>query len=387
MGGAKMRETEVVVAGGGIGGMTAAVAMAQAGCAVTLLEAAPQFGEIGAGVTLSPNAMKGLDHIGICEAVARAGIEPRRQRIQHWQDGRILRAVDREDQRIKYGAPYVTIHRADLHALLLDAARDAGVRLHNNAPVERSEGNAVLLADGRRFEGDLIVGADGVKSAIRRRFEDIPAHFTGHVAWRALLPVEGDLAPLADYPGIHIGPGRMITRYPVRGGTLLNCVFFARQEGWTEEGWSIPADPEDLARTYAGWCDEVQAMIAAAARGPLFKWAIHARQPLKDWIVDDRVTLLGDAAHAMTPFLGHGAACAIEDAVVLSRAIEQSETVAEALRRYVAARHERTSFIQAESNANADRMQGQETESFGLAGMRDEESLGLFTYDCRTVAL
>jgi salicylate hydroxylase len=179
----------------------------------------------------------------------------------------------------------------------------------------------------------------------------------------------------------------MITRYPVRGGTLLNCVFFARQEGWTEEGWSIPADPEDLARTYAGWCDEVQAMIAAAARGPLFKWAIHARQPLKDWIVDDRVTLLGDAAHAMTPFLGHGAACAIEDAVVLSRAIEQSETVAEALRRYVAARHERTSFIQAESNANADRMQGQETESFGLAGMRDEESLGLFTYDCRTVAL
>jgi salicylate hydroxylase len=378
---------DIVIAGGGIGGMTAAVAMAQAGFQVTLLEAAPQFGEIGAGVTLSPNAMKGLDHIGICEAVAAAGIEPRRQRIQHWEDGRILRAVERADQRAKYGAPYVTIHRADLHALLLDAAREAGVVLHTGAQVVDSEGAAVILADGRRFEGDLVVGADGVKSAMRRRFEDSPAHFTGHVAWRALLPVDESLAPLADYPGIHIGPGRMVTRYPVRGGTLLNCVFFARQPGWTEEGWSIPASVEDLSATYEGWCDEVRAMIAAAGHGALFKWAIHARQPLANWIIEDRVTLLGDAAHAMTPFLGHGAACAIEDAVVLSRVLDDSASVAEALRRYVAARHERTSFIQAESNANADRMQGQETESFGLAGMRDEESLGLFTYDCRTVAV
>jgi len=378
-------DTRILIAGGGIGGMTAAVACAQAGFAVTLLEAAKQFGDIGAGVTLSPNAMLAFDHIGIMDAVAAAGIEPTKQRIQHWQDGRILHAVNRTGQRETYGAPYVTIHRADLHTELLKAARAAGVDLHTDAAVVASEGTTLVLHDGRRIDGDVVIGADGVKSAVRQRFEASPAHFTGHVAWRALVPAQGTVAPLAEYPGIHIGAGRMITRYPVRRGELLNIVFFARQEGWTDEGWTIPADPQDLREIYAGWCDEVQALIEAAADGPLFKWAINARGPLDDWIVDGRVTLLGDAAHAMTPFLGHGAACALEDAVVLSRALAASDTPEEGLRRYVAARHDRTSFIQAESNANADRMQGQDTDTFGLATLRDEESLGLFTYDCRKV--
>jgi salicylate hydroxylase len=207
------------------------------------------------------------------------------------------------------------------------------------------------------------------------------------VAWRALAPVDDALAELAAWPGIHIGPGRMVTRYPVRGGSLLNMVFFARQAGWTDEGWTIPARPEDLATTFAGWCTEVRTMIEAASRGPLFKWAIHARAPLPDWTRDGRIALLGDAAHAMTPFLGHGAACAIEDAVVLARALEASTTVPEGLGRYVAARHARASFIQAESNVNADRMQREDTELFGLGGLRDEESLGLFDYDCATVRL
>ena len=164
-------------------------------------------------------------------------------------------------------------------------------------------------------------------------------------------------------------------------------MFFARQDGWTDEGWTIPADPADLAATYEGWCDEVQAMIAAAAVVPLFKWAINARAALPDWTVDGNGALRGDAAHAMTPFLGHGAACAIEDAVVLARALATSPTAAEGLRRYVAARHDRASFIQAESNANADRMQGADSAMFGLGAMKDEESLGLFDYDCRTVVL
>lgn len=378
---------KIIISGGGIGGMTAATALAQSGAKVTLLESAPVFGEIGAGVTLSPNAMKGLDHIGICESVAAAGIEPTRQRIQHWQDGRTLLPVTRASQREKYGAPYVTIHRADLHAELLKAARAAGVELITDAAVQQSVDKLLITSDGRRFEGDVIIGADGVKSAVRRRFGDDSPVFTGHVAWRALVPVDNSIAELTEYPGIHIGPERMITRYPVRGGRLLNLVFFARQSGWSEEGWTLPADPADLAATYADWCDDVQRLIHAAAQGPLFKWAINARQPLSHWVADDCVTLLGDAAHAMTPFLGHGAATAIEDAVVLSRALEASDTVAEGLSRYVAARKTRCDFIQAESNANADRMQGQEADSFGLGQMRDEESLGLFDYDCRSVEI
>jgi len=381
----------ITVIGGGICGMTAAAALAQGGHAVTLLEAAPAFGDIGAGVTLSPNAMKGFDYIGVMEAVAAAGVEPTRQRIQHWADGRTLVAVERAGARAKYGAPYVTIHRADLHTVLVGAAAAAGATLRTGAPVEGIDGSYAVLASGERVQGDLIVGADGLKSVVRRAFEAAPAHFTGHVAWRALVPVDARIADVTDYPGIHIGPGRMVTRYPVRGGSLLNMVFFARQDGWTDDGWTIPADPGDLAATFADWSADVQAMLNAAATVPLFKWAINARTPLADWTRGGKVVLLGDAAHAMTPFLGHGAACAIEDAVVLARSLAAAPAATasaagpDGLARFVAARKLRADFIQAESNANADRMQGDAADLFGLGAMRDEESLGLFDYDCRRI--
>ncbi len=379
------RSEQIVIVGGGIAGMTAAASLAKVGFPVILLEAAPEFGEIGAGVTLSPNAMIALDFIGLCEDVAAVGVEPKRQRIQHWQDGRTLVEKDRTNQREIYGAPYVTIHRADLHEQLTRATRAAGVDMRTNAAVVESRGTTVKLADGTTVTGDLLIGADGVKSVIRKRFEEVEPHFTGHVAWRALVPVTPELKELSDFPGIIIGPGAMINRYNIRNYEAMNLVFFARQEGWNEEGWTTPIDPQEMRAVYAGWCDDAQKLIEAACLQPTFKWAINARKPLPTWIVDDNVTLIGDAAHAMTPFLGHGAACGIEDAVVLARALEASAGIAEGLKRYEAARHERATFIQQESNANADRMQGQETHLFGLGEMRDEESLGLFTYDARTV--
>ncbi|MQP66553.1 NAD(P)-binding protein [Niveispirillum sp. SYP-B3756] len=380
-----MNKARITIVGGGIGGMTAAIALQQQGFTVTLAEAAPAFGEVGAGVTLSPNAMKGFIHVGLCEQIAAAGVEPRRQRIQHWQDGRLLRPMERADMRAKHGAPYVYIHRADLHAILVDAAARAGVTLLTDAAAVAVEGSTVVLHDGRRLEADLLVGADGLKSVVRRVFEPAVAHFTGHVAWRALAPVDDSLADLAQWPGMHIGPGRMVVRYPVRQSKILNMVFFARQEGWVQDGWTIAASRADLETTFAGWAPEVQAMIAAVPEDKLYKWAINARKPLSSWIVDDKVTLLGDAAHAMTPFMGQGAACAIEDAIVLTRALAASGSIAEGLKRYVAARHERATFIQLESNANADRMQSADTELFGLSALRNEDTLGLLDYDCRTI--
>lgn len=381
------RSESIVVVGGGIAGMTAATALAQQGFAVTLLESAPEFGEIGAGVTLSPNAMKGLDFIGVCEAVATAGVEPTRQRIQHWQDGRTLVTMDRTTQRAKYGAPYVTVHRADMHEVLTAAARATGVDMRCNSAVVGSEGSAAILADGSRVEGDLLIGADGVKSVIRQRFEAQDPYFTGHVAWRCLIPVTEDVQDLSDLPGLIIGPGAMITRYNVRGSKMMNIVFFARQEGWTDDGWTIPVDPQEIRSVYAGWCDDAQKLIDRACEQPMYKWAINARRPLASWIVDDNVTLIGDAAHGMTPFLGQGAASGIEDAIVLARALALAPTIAEGLARFEAARHGRATFVQLESNANADRMQGQQTDMFGLEEMKDEESLGLFEYDPRSVAL
>jgi len=375
----------ILIVGGGIAGMVAAAALAQQGFPVTLLESAPQFGEIGAGLTLTPNAMKGLDFIGVMEEAASVAVEPTRQRIQHWEDGRTLVPFDRSGQRAKYGAPYITVHRADLHDVLSAAAVRAGVDMRSGAAVVSSEGTTVTLADGSTVTGDVLIGADGVKSVIRERFESAAPHFTGHVAWRCLVPVTPELQDLSDYPGIIIGPGGMINRYNVRGSKVMNFVFFARQDGWDQEGWTTPVDPEEIRSVYAGWCEDAQRLIDAACQQTMFKWAINARKALPGWIIDGNITLIGDAAHAMTPFLGHGAACGIEDAVVLARALAASATVAEGLSRYEAARHERATFIQQESNANADRMQGQDTNLFGLGEMKDEESLGLFLYDPRTV--
>lgn len=379
------RPEKALIVGGGISGMVAATALAQQGFAVTLLESAPEFGEIGAGLTLTPNAMRGLDFIGICEEAAAVGVEPGRQRFQHWQDGRTLVAIDRSTQRAKYGAPYITVHRADVHQVMADAARRAGVEMIAGAAVVASEGTGVTTADGRRFSGDVLIGADGVKSVIRERFEAYSPQFSGHVAWRALVPVTPELQHLSDFPGIIIGPGAMIARYNVRASRIMNLAFFAREEGWQEEGWTLPADPDEVRRVYGAWCEDARLLVEAACRQPMYKWAINTRRPLPTWVVDGRVTLIGDAAHAMTPFLGQGAVTGIEDAVVLARALAASATIEEGLLRYEKARYERATFIQQESNANADRMQGQDTDLFGMENLKEEETLGLFHYDPRTV--
>ena len=377
---------KIVIAGGGIGGLTAAVALLQAGYSVDLCEATTAWAEVGAGVTLSPNAMMAFRHLGLVDAIAARSLEPRRQTVRFWEDGRTLNVVERGTRiRDHYGVPYLYTHRADLHAILIGTVERLGGRIHLGARVAEVAGATLSTTDGRRFEGDLLIGADGLKSVVRQSIAPDVAHFTGHAAWRAVVPVEGPLADLAEAPGMVIGPGRMVVFYPLRERRLLNIVLFARQPGWEQEGWTIPVPASDLEAAFVGWCPLVQDLIAAAGRVPLYKWAIHARAPLECWSLGDQMTLLGDAAHAMTPFLGQGAGTAIEDGVVLARALAASSSIGEGLWRYEVARIERTRAIQLESNANADRLQGDESTMFGLAKMRNDEALGLFSYDAGAV--
>ncbi len=385
-----MRGLNILVAGGGIGGLTTAIALQQAGNQVEVFESAPNFGEVGAGVTMAPNAMLGLQYLGLGPAIEAQGVSPRQQVVRHWQDGRVLKTLTRgDDMREKYGAPYLYMHRADLHAILLEALQSAGGRTRVASRVKTAGADAdsawLELEDGSRVSGDLVVGADGVRSAVRGIYEPIEAHFTGHIVWRGIVDVDDDLRELAENPGNFIGEERLVVWYPLRGGRQLNLVFFARQEGWTEDGWTIPAQRAELKQVFAGWCEPVQLMIDRLDESRLFKWAINARTPLSGWNMHGRITLMGDAAHAMTPFLGQGASSAIEDAVVLARAIQASETLDEALTRYEAARLERASFIQAESNANANRMQSKDADAFDKKELRNEETLGLFAYDAATV--
>ncbi len=388
-----MRRQKVVIAGGGIGGLTAALVLGQAGHAVEVLEQAPAIAAtVGAGVTLSPNAMRVYRRLGLEDALCALGVEPARQRVQHYQDGRTLVTLERGARvRELYGAPYLYIHRGDLHAVLSQALKATGratVRLGASVVggAAGPDDAAAHLAGGEVARGDIVVAADGIKSAIRKLFEPAAPHFTGHVVWRALIPVEGPvLSDLATFPGVHIGPGRMMVRYPVSQGRQLNLVFFARQTGWAEEGWAIPARPSELDVHFGDWAPEVRTMMDAIDEARLFKWGVFARKPLTTWSHGGRITLLGDAAHAMTPFMGQGAASAIEDAMVFGRCLEASESAPEALGRYERARRDRCALMQEESNLNADRMQGDEAHLFGMTEVRNEESLGLFAYDAGTV--
>jgi salicylate hydroxylase len=390
-----MKSQRIVIAGGGIGGLTAAIAIAQAGHRVEVLEQAPALAAtVGAGVTLAPNAMIVYRRLGLEDALCALGVEPLRQRVQHWRDGRVLATLERGGKvRELYGAPYLYIHRGDLHAVLIQALKDTGratFRLGATVTGARvtQTGAAALLQDGDAAEGDIVVAADGIRSPIRKLFEPLEPHFTGHVVWRALAPVEGaTLTDLSAFPGVHIGPGRMVVRYPVERGRTLNLVFFARQKGWAQEGWAIAGQRSELTALYGDWAPELGAMIDAIDETRLFKWGVFARTPLAAWTHGGRITLLGDAAHAMTPFLGQGASAAIEDALVLARCLGAAPTPAEALGRYQRARMDRCAFIQAESNANADRMQGDEAHLFGMTEIRNEETLGLFAYDAGAVEI
>lgn len=382
--------SEVAIVGAGLGGLTLALALARQGRAVTVYEQAPALREVGAGITLSPNSSRVLRHLGLGDAIDRLGVVPGVQWVQSWATGEVLRRFERGPElHRRYGAPYVHLHRADLHGLLVDAlesARPGTIRLGHRLTGIDSSGS-MRFEDGAHASAEIVVGADGLRSAVRAALfgEDRPL-FTGQVAWRGVVPVEDLPEPLrATPPGIHIGPERLFMRYPMRGGSLINYAAFVELRGWEEESWSIPSSTGELLAHFEGWDPFVRTLITATPPDRIHKWALHAREPLATWIAG-RVTLLGDAAHAMLPFMGQGAATAIEDAMVLARALD-AYSPDEALTRYEAARKDRTAMVQTQSRLLGLRYQGKDPESLGRGPLRNEEELGLFAYDAVEVAI
>lgn len=385
-----MRDLTIAIAGAGIGGLTAALALQRAGHSVRVYEQAPKLMQVGAGLSLSPTAAHGLRYLGLGPVLDRDAFPPEEQFTRHYADGRLLMLSNRGRNLMdRFGERYYLIHRADLHHGLAEAVATNdpyAIQLARPLRHVQSTGPRVRfeLADGLVEEADALIAADGQRSIVRQQlFSPAPPQFTGYVAWRALIPLqrlEGRFQEPSS--GIFIGPGHMVNVYPVQQGRSLNMVAFAERTAWTAEGWSIPSTVAELQAEFHDWHRDVHRIMQAIPEGQLFKWGLFDREPLAEWSLG-HVSLLGDAAHPVLPFLGHGAVLAIEDGVVLARAFEAAASVSEALSRYEAARRERAAFVFAESRRAVRIFHSSDPASYSSAVRNApvDEGLGLFAYN------
>jgi salicylate hydroxylase len=385
-----MKDLRIGVVGAGIGGLSAALALLQAGFRVRVYEQAPQLAEVGAGLSLSPTAVHGLNHLGLHDVLERKAYKPEDQCVRHYADARPLVWINRgRDLLEKYGERYYLIHRADLHdglAARVRALDPAAIVLNRRCSAVRQDpgGVSIEFASGETDRVDLLIGADGSRSFVRHElFGALEPQYTGYIAWRGLVPMELVPREILEPPsGVFVGPGHLVNRYPVRNGELLNFVAFAERKAWAEEGWSIRSTVDELLTEFDGWTHWVRRFMELVPPHLLFKWGLFDREPLAAWS-KGRVTLLGDAAHPVLPFLGHGAVLAIEDGVVLARAFTASSSVEEALHRYEAARRERASFVVHESRKAGKQFHAPDTDSYAkrTSGRAADEGLGLFAYN------
>ncbi|MFJ4655178.1 FAD-dependent monooxygenase [Nocardia sp. NPDC088792] len=339
-----MKTLHAIIVGGGIGGLTAAVALRQSGWRATVVERAAQFGAVGAGIQLGPNATRIMERLGLGEQLAEVGVAPETVRFLRWADDRVLTEWPLKSQlRQRFDAPYYTVYRPDLIALLAAAQPPEDLLL--GAEVVEVTGAlgsaAVSTADGRRLEGDLVLGCDGIHSTMRARtIGDVPARFSGMCAYRAVIPADGAERTVRNW----LGPGRHLIAYPVgRDGRYLNLVCVDTASDWRTESWITPGDPDELRSRFRGWSPEVTELLARVT-APVYRWALYDRAPLPTWLAP-ALALLGDACHPMLPFMAQGAAQAIEDAGVLAESLAAADPKT-ALQRYENRRLPRASRIQ-----------------------------------------
>ena len=355
----------VTIVGGGLGGLTAALALRQRGLRVTVLEQAAQLGEVGAGIQTAPNASRVLMGLGLRRKLEAIRTEPLDQVRRRWQDGSVIGLTPLgEFCKREYNAPYWHYHRADLHKVLLDACLDregAGpvVQVRTGAKVVEIDQSdparpVAVTGAGERHESDVLIGADGIRSGVRDAL-GMPDTllFSGEMAYRVLIPgdkIAADPATrwLVDrfQSTIWYGPDRHLVHYMIRGGEYLNVVAIVPSSPEAERDWTAPATVDELVDAYPGWDDRVASMLEKA-EGEISAWAMYHRRRDPVW-VDGRAALLGDACHAMLPYQAQGASQAMEDAAVLAEELGAvtAAGVPAALARYVARRAKHAGMVQ-----------------------------------------
>ena len=351
----------IVIAGGGVGGLAAALCLAKRDWSVLVLEQGEQFTTAGAGIQLSPNCSRVLHHLGLEQALGAHAFLPEGSQFRHWRNGRVItQSALGAAAAERYGAPYYHIHRGDLLTVLLaEATTHPNIELRTHAAVEGVrqdplESGVTVEVGGHREFAECLIGADGIHSRVRQSlWGDQQPTFTGNVAWRMLVPTsllpKGMVRPMST---VWWGPGKHFVHYYVRGGELVNCVCVVEKAGWQVESWTERGELAELQQDFAGWHPDVCELINQADATELYKWGLFDRPPMRQW-GQARVTLLGDACHPTLPFMAQGAAMAIEDAAVLADCLARDEDVSGALQRYENLRRRRTASIQNGSRRNA----------------------------------
>ncbi|MEM7083181.1 MAG: FAD-dependent monooxygenase [Pseudomonadota bacterium] len=353
-----MASQSILIAGAGIGGLTLATALAKAGRNVVVLEQASTLDDVGAGIQIGPNAMHVLGQLGVTSALLTHAFKPAFATLRDYQDGRILiRTPLNPTYEGRFGAPYVHCHRADLMRDLYTRACAQGVDVHFDTGVSRVlvEADGVQVeTNGRSFNGDLLVGADGIHSIVRRQMITTrPARFTGQTAWRGLVDANRFPAGLIEPDAtVWLGPQRHVVAYYVRGGTWINFVAVTEQATWLDEDWQRQGEAAALLDYFEDWHPAVSTLLTHCEA--VYQWGLFEHALPDRWSAD-RVVLLGDACHAMLPFMAQGAAMAIEDAWVLASLLTNRSTSRTAFELYERHRRPRLRYVMQQSRQNARR--------------------------------
>lgn len=348
---------QVTVLGAGVAGLAVARALAMRGAQVTVLEQAEVIREVGAGLQITPNGAAVMRALGLGDALAAVGLPS--QGVELWDGPGGDRVARLDLGRLRPGAEWRLVHRADLIAILAQGAREAGVDIRLSQRVSAvdtaPDGVRLVMAQGAEIRPGLLVGADGLHSVVRQALNGkVAPFFTRQAAWRAVIPAEPGAAPVAE---VHMGPGRHLVSYPLRGGSLRNIVAVEERGSWVEEGWAIRDDAMELRLAFAGfsgrvrgWLDQVQ---------DCWLWGLFRHPVARRWgwtapeAPGRAVAILGDAAHPTLPFLAQGANMALEDAWTLAAALAGHDAPGAALAAWQAARAPRCARIVEAANANA----------------------------------
>lgn len=356
-----MAKLKIGIAGAGIGGLTAAIALQQNGHEVVVFEKTPQFTRVGADINLTPNAVRALDGLGMRSAVEEHAARTTYRNSRSSDTGELLTSLKMADAaELRFGAPQLTVHRADLLRALERAVADHSIQLGGAVVgVDVSKGSGArpsfVFEDGTGFEADLLIGADGIHSSVRTWMHGVESpRFTGVVAFRAVVPVER----LKGHPALGTftkwwgpTPESEVVTFPLSRGDEVFVFATVAQDSWSDESWTMPGSVDEFRELYLDYHSDARWLIDSC--DSVLKTALYERDPLPFWSAG-RVTLLGDACHPMLPFMAQGAGMAIEDAVVLGRCLSgQHSEVSVALQRYESVRKDRTARIQLASRSNA----------------------------------